>query len=153
MIFLTCAFDVSILLLLLLGFFGSPSQCMEFHCGDNKIIIIKKKSLKKETTNVYLVIPQVAMCFLSDISCCVSFFCSSSLHSESVHSISLQHLALGGGGTYVPVQILMKWESTSDGVWGFCRSVGEKESPFSIRSLFLISNVFWCVSNFRDTNF
>lgn len=40
--------------------FGSPSQCMEFHCGDNKM---KKKNLKK--TNVELVICQFSIsCFL-----------------------------------------------------------------------------------------
>lgn len=33
------------------SFFGSPSQCMEFHCGDNKmkkIYIIKKKKKEKK---------------------------------------------------------------------------------------------------------
>ena len=46
-------FDLHIRLhhLPLLVVFGSPSQCMEFHCGEDKMEK-KKKTLKKETTNV-----------------------------------------------------------------------------------------------------
>lgn len=48
-IFSTCTSDVTIYHYFL--FFGSPSQCMEFHCGDNKMKK-KKKFIKNETTNV-----------------------------------------------------------------------------------------------------
>lgn len=75
---------------LLYIFFGSLSQCMDFHYGDNKMK--EKKSLKKR--NNKCIIGHLSGChivfsFLTFHGVCETVP-SSSLHSASVHSNSLK---------------------------------------------------------------
>lgn len=88
---------------------GSPSQCMEFHCGDNKMVKRKENYIykKKEQHMCNWSFFRLPFCvsFLTFHGVCetVSHFSSSSSsssRSKTVHSISLKPPAQRVDGTW-----------------------------------------------------
>lgn len=68
--FLPCTSDFTICHYFFL-FFGSPSQCMEFHCGDNKMKKRNHKKKKKQQMYNWSFVRLPYCVSFSDVSWCV----------------------------------------------------------------------------------